>query len=1098
MREFDPAGPLPQGTVVLEASAGTGKTHTIATLAARYLAEGRCTIDQLMVVTFSREASRELRSRVRARFSELAEGTEWSPEERERLRAALVEVDRATIMTIHEFCQAMFAGLGILASADPHATLLEDAEPLLREIAQDLYLARYAFEEREPPLPFHDLRGRHETEETGALSLARDALFEPDSPLVPEVADGRVGQRISFARQVRAEAGQRKRAQGVLTFDDQLLRLRDNLADPETGAASCARLRERFSVVLVDEFQDTDPVQWEILRRAFHGHGPLVLIGDPKQAIYTFRGADVRSYVAACREADERLTLTTNYRADGPLVAALDALLDGLVLGSGIAVLPVTAQHAASRLHYPDGSALRPVRLRVLDDRTAQLPRPKEARAKVIADLVAQVQRLLASGATFGEPGATRPLRPSDVAVLVRTNRTGRLVTDALRAAGVPVAFSGSDSIFGSEAADAWRALLEAMANPRAAAVRTAMRTPFFGRSLADLARADEDTLGEWTADVRRWARRLARDGVAALFATITGETDFAARVLGTPGGERLMTDLRHLAQLLHEAAQTGQQSAAWLAEWLTEAGASGEGGAERTRRLETDSQAVQVKTIHKAKGLQFPVVLLPDLADQFQRGDGDGRLVLHDEDGRRVVDLGGRNAPGREARFAAAQREEAEDSLRTLYVALTRAQSQVVAWWARTVWNTPAAPLHRLLFRDRTAGEVALAYPIDGPPGDGEPRDLPWLREHPGVAVEQVLTDTPPVRPARPGSPPVLAKLDFTRTIDADWRRTSYTGLTAAAHAEGHWLGLAEVAGLVEDEPEPEIVEPVGPLVRSPLADLPGGTQFGSLVHALFEELDPYTPPGGDPAAVLAPRLLALAATLLPRFPLPGVTPEALADALLPCLLTPLGPLAGGRRLCDLPTADRLTELDFEMPLTDLPGVTLGQVADLLAAHLPPDDPLATYPDDLRDPALAAEPLRGFLTGSIDAVLRIRADPPGSSADETRFLVVDYKTNRLQGPGELSLAHYGQGALARAMAESHYPLQALLYCVALHRFLSVRLAGYDPARHLGGVLYLFVRGMADLQADDQVTPRGVFAWSPPAALVVELSGLLAGRGVVP
>ena len=1091
MNEFDPAGPLPSGTVVLEASAGTGKTHTIATLAARYLAEGRCTIEQLMVVTFSREASRELRSRVRARFTELAAGDELPSDQRERLRAALVGVDKATTMTIHEFCQAMFAGLGVLASQDPRATLIDDAEPLLREIAQDLYLARYAYEEREPPFPFHDIRGRHATEETGALRLAIDALFEPDSPIVPEISDGRVAQRVGFAREVREEATRRKHTQGLMTFDDQLLRLRDNLTDPDTGPASCARLRERFAVVLVDEFQDTDPVQWEILRRAFHGHGPLVLIGDPKQAIYGFRGADVRSYLAACQASDERLTLSTNHRADGPLVEAVDALLEGLALGSGIQVRPVRASHGESRLHYPDGTALRPVRLRVLDDRSPEgrLPAPRQARAGVIADVVAQVQRLLTSGATFGPPGAQRPLEYSDVAVLVRSNRTGREVTEALRRAGVPVAFSGSDSIFTSEAATAWAVLLEAMANPRAAAVRAAMRSAFFGRSLADLARADEDTLGEWTADIRRWERRLAHDGVAALFATVTGETDFTTRVLAAPGGERLMTDVRHLAQLLHEAAQTGQQSAAWLRGWLAEAGASGDGGAERTRRLETDSQAVQVKTIHKAKGLQFPVVLLPDLADRNVRDDEDGRLVFHDETGRRVVDLGGRHAPGRPQRFAAHQLEEAEDSLRTLYVALTRAQSQVVAWWTRTTWNTPASPLHRILFRDRGRAEAEPAYPVDAPPGDGEPKDLAWLREPPGIAVEPVLADTPRALPVRPPGPVELRRRTFERTVDPAWRRTSYTGLTAAAHADGRWLGAAEIAGLVEDEPEPEFV-PQAEAPRSPLADLPGGTQFGTLVHALLEDLDPYVQPGNSPVEILAPRLLRLTTELLPRFPLPSVTPEALAEALLPCLVTPLGPLAAGRRLCDLALTDRLAELDFEMPLADAGGITLTELADLLAHHLAPDDPLADYPDRLREPELAGQPLRGFLTGSIDAVLRIRAE-------DSRFLVVDYKTNRLSPTGDLSVGHYGMDAMAQAMMDSHYPLQALLYCVALHRFLGVRLAGYDPARHLGGVLYLFVRGMAG-ESETSDTPTGVFAWAPPADLVVAASALLAGKGGSP
>ena len=215
----------------------------------------------------------------------------------------------------------------------------------------------------------------------------------------------------------------------------------------------------------------------------------------------------------------------------------------------------------------------------------------------------------------------------------------------------------------------------------------------------------------------------------------------------------------------------------------------------------------------------------------------------------------------------------------------------------------------------------------------------------------------------------------------------------------------------------------------------------------------------------------------------------DALASALEPSLTTPLGVLAPGRTLRSFGPADRLSEMDFEFAL-DNPAATLADVAALLAEHLPADDPLAGYAARLDHPGLADQVLHGFLTGSVDSVLRLR-----EGEDTTGFLVVDYKTNRLAGvEEELTLGHYTPAAMAEAMMASHYPLQALLYCVALHRFLRLRMAGYHPERHLAGVLYLFVRGMAgpDTPVVDG-SPLGVFAWRPPTALVLATSRLLAG-----
>jgi len=1088
---IDPAGPLPEGTVLLQASAGTGKTHAIAALATRFLAEGRVRIENLAVISFSRVASDELRTRVRSRLRDsaavladaaagrpvndldetdafLCSGSPAELTEREhRLRDALSGLDGAGIMTIHQFCEAMFDELGILASEDPGARLVEDLTVVREQVVEDLYLSRYA-DAGEPPF---DLATAHR--------LGADAVRFPDLGLVPADATGVAAERMSFAAGVRAELAARKRLLGVYSFDDQLLRLRDSLA--AAGPVGAERLRRRCRVVLVDEFQDTDPVQWAILRDTFAGEVPLVLIGDPKQAIYGFRGADVAAYVDAVRASGEQYSLTVNHRADAPVVAGVSGLFGTAALGPDVEVEPVTAAHTTPRL-LRRGLADPAVRLRWVAS-SNPLSR-NDARRRIDTDLVAEVARLLGSGLEFTDAEGTRRLAEHDIAVLVSTNDRGREIAAELAGAGVPVAFSGADSVFASPAAKDWLALLRALDQPRRSNVRAAILTDFVGADLTELALADDDRLSAWSAVLQGWARVLDGQGVAALFTAVQASSPelgggLAERELRRRRGERELTDHRQLAELLHAqytGGVRGPELVGWLAEQLRQPGDSG----DRTRRLETDARAVQVMTVHKAKGLQFPVVLLPQAAETWvvDKDEGDN-FDLHDENRVRVLDLAGPGTPGRAERFALWRAEQAEDRLRALYVAATRAQSRLVLWWAPTWNHTAASPLHRLLFRDRARpGTPEPFYPVDRTPDE-----LAWLPQV-GIAVEECSDEPRPQPAGRTAAPVPLIAPSWQRSIDPLWRRTSYSGLTEAVHARAPLAALA-AEPVIADEPVEADERTVGTDTGgtpSPMADLPGGAAFGSLVHQVLEHLDWHAPD----TDTLDRRLLVATTAASTRYPVAGVTPKALADALRPSLLTPLGPLTGGRALAEIAIADRLSELTFEFPLgVDASRTELGDVAALLRAGLPADDPLADYADDLAAQPLSTQVLRGFLTGSIDSVLRI---PSGVGS---RFVVIDYKTNRL-GPADLRLEHYRQSAMVAEMRRTHYPLQALLYCVALHRFLSARLDDYAPARHLGGVGYLFVRGLG---GPDAGAETGVFAWHPPAELVVDLSNLLADRG---
>ena len=411
--EFDICGPLPTGVTVLEASAGTGKTYTIASLTARYVAEG-VALDRLLLVTFTRIATGELRERVRERLVEVERGlaaglagatsshdalvmllAQHEPElRRRRLARAISDFDAATIATTHSFCQEMLSGLGIAGDLEPGLTFTEDASELVSDVVGDFYVRKFHDDLR----PAFDLRQ--------ASAIAREAIGNPSAELV--AGDGeRPRLRLSLAKAVRKEVDRRKRAGGLMTYDDLVARLNAALSGPNEQLAT-ELLRRRFSVVMVDEFQDTDPDQWRILRTAFgDGDTTLVLIADPKQAIYGFRGADVYAYLEAAATASSRATLPINWRSDQGLVDAIGALLSGVKLGhEGIPYRDVRAApvHQDSRL----AGALHPEPLRVRmisaedpnvslnTDGTIQVD---SARARVVSDLADQVVELLSSQA---------------------------------------------------------------------------------------------------------------------------------------------------------------------------------------------------------------------------------------------------------------------------------------------------------------------------------------------------------------------------------------------------------------------------------------------------------------------------------------------------------------------------------------------------------------------------------------------------------------------------------------------------------------------------------------------------------------------------
>ncbi len=1092
MDRFDLLGPLPaeRSTTVLEASAGTGKTFALAGLVTRYLADGVATLDQMLLITFGRAATQELRDRVRRQIVDAVAAFDDSSlvgdnqvikylvtgraaellDRHQRLRDALAAFDAATIATTHQFCQMVLRSLGVAGDTDAGVTLVESLDELVAEIVDDLYLRRFG-QERDDPLLTH----------ADALRLAREVVKHPATELRPNdpKPNSHAAVRIAFAKEVLAELEIRKRRRGILGYDDLLSRLAVALDADDSPAQ--VRMHQRWPIVMVDEFQDTDPVQWKVIDRAFSGRSTLILIGDPKQAIYAFRGGDIVTYLKAAETAGVRKTLGKNWRSDGALVNRLQAVLGGAELGDPrIIVHEVEAHHAGSRLAgtpCDDPFRLRVVRRETLGRSGTRVLTIADLRIHIPRDLAADIGELLTSGATFDG----RPLEARDVVVIVESHKDARACYRSLCDVGIPAVYTGGSDIFNSEAAEDWLCLLEAFDQPhRSGMVRAAAATMFFGKSAEALVEGGDNLTDDIAETLREWAGHARERGVAAIFeaAQLNGMAD---RVLSWQSGERLMTDLAHMTQLLQHAAHREHFSLPALRDWLRAQREEQSGAMERARRLDNDAAAVQIMTVWVAKGSQFPVVYLPFA---FNRNVQSRELVLFHEGDTRCLHVGGSDSPDYNAVSRLGRTEDASDDSRLTYVAMTRAQAQVVAWWAPS-YDEPNGGLSRLL-RGRRPGESSVpdrCSPDKVSDDDAMARFKEWETAGGPVIEESVVRPVPAL--PRDATPPDLDARHFHRMIDTSWRRTSYSGLIRSAEATPV-SSEPEVIELDDEVTEiPLVTSAVGADVPSPMADLPTGAKFGTLVHAVLETADPF-------AADLAGELEAQIEEHSLWWPVDVPTAD-LAAAMVPMHDTPLGPLADGLTLRQIGLKDRMREMDFEFHLAggDLrvaaPEIRLTHVGELLRVHLPKDDPLAPYADRLTGAALGRQPLKGYLSGSVDAVLRIGG----------RYLVVDYKTNWLGDPAQpLTAADYAPPRLVEAMLHSDYPLQALLYSVVLHRFLRWRLPGYAPEHHLGGVLYLFLRGMCGPQTPVvDGHPAGVFSWQLPASLITALSDLVdAGK----
>ncbi|GKL01593.1 RecBCD enzyme subunit RecB [Klebsiella variicola] len=839
--------------------------------------------------------------------------------------------------------------------------------------------------------------------------------------------------------EIRDAVAREKRRRGELGFDDMLSRL-DEALRGDSGEALASAIRQRFPVAMIDEFQDTDPQQYRIFRRIWRQQPEtaLLLIGDPKQAIYAFRGADIFTYMKARGDVAAHYTLDTNWRSSPGMVGSVNRLFslsDNPFMFREIPFLPVKAAAKNQGLRFTvDAADVPAMNVWLMPGDTVGSGDYQTFMAQLCAT---QIRDWLSAGqqgrALLWRGETSRPVQASDITVLVRNRLEAAQVREALQTLGIPsVYLSNRDSVFETLEAQELLWLLQAVLAPeRENTLRSALATSMFGLTALDIENLNQDEQA-WDALVEEFSdyRQIWRQrGVMPMLRALMTARHIAENLLATRGGERRLTDILHISELLQEAASQLESEHAlvrWLAQHIAEPDSN---AASQQMRLESDKHLVQIVTIHKSKGLEYPLVWLPFIA-RFRKQD---QAFYHDrETFAAVLDLG-----QDEASLELAEAERLAEDLRLLYVALTRA-----------VWHCSlgVAPLSSRKSGNSDFHLSALGRLLQA----GEAMDAAGLAArladfcHGDIALQRPgeLDLTPWQAPA--ATIPPLSARELQRRIADDWRVTSYSGLQQHGFSGGQDLLPrldVDAAGVGEVVEEPQLTP----------HQFPRGAAPGTFLHSLFEELD-FTQPVPDGWMAEKLQLSGFDAQWAP----------VLTDWLGGVLKTRLP--GADIALNQLAARDKQVEMAFYLPIAQL------LTAERLDALIRQYDPLSAD-----TPPLDFGQVRGMLKGFIDLVFR----------HEGRYYLLDYKSNWLGEDREA----YTRPAMEQAMRAHRYDLQYQLYSLALHRYLRHRLADYDYDRHFGGVIYLFLRGM-----DGQEGGQGIFTTRPVRPLIDGLDQLFAGE----
>lgn len=1189
--------PLDEGITLIEAGAGTGKTFTITGLVLRLLLEKEdLEIDRVLVVTFTKAATQELHTRIRAKlhaavrvFKNLA--TDPDLEQLRihhgnrglaKLEKSLLNFDQIKVTTIHGFCKRVLeqsafesgipfdvtflsddARLRIQAARDFWRRSVMCGHPLLANLAvvkkwsPDEFLKDYAEWRRypntevipdAPDLDVLETRMesilvalkadwdreevahllQHAKEKKGKFDKSRldDFLDKLDllaqgnfigldqalmlggvalektffkkeldtlnanpfiqtcDTLASFIDEVQQILRIAYINGVHENFERARLDDNLITYDDLLYRLHQAVAHPELGPRIRAAVRNAYHVALIDEFQDTDLVQYEIFRRCFIQR-PVFLIGDPKQAIYAFRGADIFAYMAAKHDAHQSFTLDKNWRSHRLLVKAVNQIF---LHGRRPFVFPEISFPEARPSGTADAEALRGddlnqlVWLYMALDEEGKPFRKDVAEQRICNAIAEEIVALLKNRVTSGE----RPLHPGDIAVLVRSNAQAEQVKETLGRAGLPAVIAQSGNVFQSMEAEQLQMLLEAVLDPRRSGrLHAAMASELWGAKASDLfdLERDEEAAPEILEQLGDWRRRWFAHGFMPMIREAFAQLEVRKRLRTYHNGERRLTNLLHLAELLHQQAVDQNLSPDALLRLLANERVLAHQNLQRgfsemftaELRLESDARAVQITTIHKSKGLEYTVAFCPFLWNSIPVRDGDNVLAHVDHD-RVVYDCGSDDyAAHREQ----AERERLAEDLRLAYVALTRAKQRCYVVWG------PAGTTRKSGGAFGAALGSAMAYLLHQPVevDDGGNGWVGRVQQHVAQTwevwrseLEALVNKNPDCMSLRflpEVSPPGVPRAP--RADDAHQHPLQARTWEGNALRERIW-GIASFSSIAQGREHAyagDYADPSAPAAEdqsmrpSGIFAFARGAHAGICLHDILEHMDFQQAQDPDTEKLVHDTLSRFELLDPPRHPFP-VQPVSAVSAMVRRLVA--NPLPGlDFCFADLSNAQRLNEWQFHLPLQQ---TEVGRLADVFAEFTDSEAVRKGYVPLLRK--LDARQLTGFLTGFVDMVFSYK----------DRWYLVDWKSNYLGAQAQ----DYEPARLHQAMFEHHYILQYHLYITALHRFLKARLRHYSYRKHMGPALYVFLRGV-DGQGDG-----GFYSDQPSQGLIEALDRLFHGE----
>jgi len=861
--------------------------------------------------------------------------------------------------------------------------------------------------------------------------------------------------RYQLLQELHSTVKKQKQQQQLQSYDDLLLNLQQAL-EGERGEWLVARLRQQYPAALIDEFQDTDPVQYASFSRIYADSGlPVFLVGDPKQAIYSFRGADIFTYLSAKSmvQSEYTHTLETNWRSHPDLVQAVNFIWQRQEAPFLYETIPFVAVKAARDKQQVLSTQGGNNALQLLWADSAK-PLAKKDMTTIVSTVTADEIARLLNQADVGEATLLdqksqqiKAVSGGDIAVLVRNHRQAHVIQQCLQKRGINSVQQGRDNVFATREAIMLSRILQAMAEPQnPLRINAVLSTDLWGLSAVELDAIQQDE--------QRWSEQLdlfyelhqlwLKHGFIRAFRHLLNTISGQQQLLSRPDGERKLTNLLHLSELIQ--AQCSQQHAGIesVLHWFTTKMQSIDPNDETGQlRLESDEQLVKIITIHKSKGLEYPIVFCPFLWDSNLRSANQEVISFHaPEDEYRTHVAFSEPALSRAAEVITIE-ERAED-LRLLYVALTRARERCVICWGHVKAAKDSA-LFSLLHPD--------ADELDRDSMLSDLTQLATLSEG-TIAIDNIGESEVVVYQGVDTKQEQLTAKVFDGLLHPPWRIGSFSALT---QGHGHDAEIPDYDGNVSSEMMASAA--VNHSVRDRFS-FPRGAQAGTCLHAIFEVWDF----ANDDKVAMA----TLVSKTLLQYGFDEQWTPIVCQWLDEVLITSLNKHADKNpfKLADLSPEHRLDELAFYFPVADL---TVRRLQKALLPLLATESPLAKVVS-----RLSFSSLTGFMKGFIDLVFE----------HQGRFYIVDYKSNWL---GDSDLA-YQSDALEQAMISHDYPLQYLIYSLALHRYLKLRLPDYDPECHLGGCYYLFIRGMKP-----QWQQSGVFFDRPSIAVLDALDRCLQG-----